>query len=308
MTANIAWDYGTRAWQQRLVLDGPQWRLMRRTKESSPEDTARREVALASLDEIELAPGTRLVRPKYTSDGAVYELDVCEVLMSQLWPQLRLVGLGLEATMTALGKALASIHSLTPPEAGTGGAVSPHLLRLRAHLDADPTSWAGQVVAQLKPTVLASLRRWLDEVSTGTVLCHGGFSLGSAFGDGVGKRLDLVTGDEFMLSRPELDLGWMLGELTEIEYLAGMRGGNGMAYAGAGEWLLEGWTGATGQVPDRVMLDKVIALRNFLQACDVAETTRSIDAAERNSLFLSYLVERVTLLDHVPAQRRHAAA
>lgn len=307
MSANIAWDYGTRAWRQRLVLDGPQWRLVRRTNESSPQDTARREAARADLASIELASGSRLVRPTYTDEGAVYELDAVEVLMSQLRPELRLVGRELEATMTSLGKALGTLHSRPAPEGGVGGAVSPHLLRLRAHLDAAPSSWAGQVVAQLKPTVVASLRRWLDEVSTGTVLCHGGFSLGSAFVDGSGTRLDILAGDELMLSTPELDLGWMLGELTEIEYLAGLRGGNGMAYAGAGEWLLEGWTAVTGRAPERVRLDKVIALRNFLQACDVAETTRSTDAAERNALFMSYLVERVPLLDQVPAQRSHAA-
>ena len=308
MSANIAWDYGTRAWQQKLVLDGPQWRLVRRTIESSPEDTARRATAVAELAQVEVAAGTRLVRPSYTAEGAVYELEACEVFASQLWPELRQVGRNLESAMTALGAALAALHAQPAPEPGVGGAVSPHLLRLQAHLDAEPTSWAGQVVAQLKPQVVASLRRWLDEVSTGPVLCHGGFSLGSVFVDAAAQRVEIVTGDELMLSTPELDLGWMLGELTEIEYQAGLRGGDGLAYAGAAEWLLEGWTAVTGKVPNRVLLDKVIALRTFLQVCDFAETTRSIDAAERNALFMSYLVERVALLDRVPEQRRHVAA
>lgn len=307
MNANIAWDYGTRAWRQRLVLDGPQWQLVRRTNESVPQDAARRESARAELASVELENGTRFVRPTYTDEGAVYGLEVVEVLMSLLWPELRLVGRELEATMTSLGKALGTFHSRPAPEGGTDGAISPHLLRLRAHLDAAPSSWAGQVVAQLKPTVVASLRRWLDEVSTGPVLCHGGFSLSSCFVDGSGARLDILVGDELMLSTPELDLGWMLGELTEIEYLAGLRGGNGAAYSGAADWFLEGWMAVTGKVPERGRLDKVIALRSFLQACDIAETTRSIDLAERNALFMSYLVERVPLLDQVPGQRRHAA-
>ena len=120
-------------------------------------------------------------------------------------------------------------------------------------------------------------------------------------------RIEILAGDELMRSTPELDLGWMLGELTEIEFQAGLRGGNGLAYAGAAEWFLEGWTSVTGVAPDRHQLDRVIALRNFLQACDVAETTRSINAAERGTLFLTYLVERVAIVDALPSPRGAAA-
>ena len=206
--------------------------------------------------------------------------------------------------MTALGASLARLHTSDGPTDELDGVDSPHLLRLRAHLDAEPGTWAGQVVAQLAPSVVDSLRHWLDELERGDVLCHGGFSLGSVFVDQDVTRIEILAGDELMVSTPELDLGWMLGELTEIEFQAGLRGGNGLAYAGAAEWFLEGWTSVTGVVPDRTQLDKVIALRNFLQACDVAETTRLLAAAERSALFMTYLVERVPS----EAARRGAAA
>lgn len=307
MCADIAWDYGTRAWQQRLVYDGPQWRLARRTNESRVEDVEHRADARAHLASVELDPAVRLVAPTYTGDEAEYPLLACEVLASQLWPELRQVGRSLEHAMTSLGAALGRLHTSAGPTEGLERVVSPHLLRLRAHLDAAPGTWAGQVVAQLAPSVVGSLRRWLDDLDRGDTLCHGGFSLGSVFVDQDVTRIEILAGDELMRSTPELDLGWMLGELTEIEFQAGLRGGNGLAYAGAAEWFLEGWTSVTGVAPDRHQVDRVIALRNFLQACDVAETTRSINAAERGTLFLTYLVERVAILDAVASPRGAAA-
>ncbi len=307
MNDDIAWNYGTSVWQQRLVFDGPGWRLVRQIQGGSPDDAARRQRSADRVASIEQAVDVRLVAPTHTDDGAAYALSACEVLVGQLWPELRVVGRELESVMTRLGAAVATMHTSVGFTADVETVTSPHLLRLRAHLDAAPTTWAGRAIAELRPSVVGHVRRWLDELpSTGT-LCHGGFALGSVFVDQDAQLIEVLTGEELMLSTPELDLGWMLGELTEFEFQAGVRGGNGMVYEGAARWLLEGWTSVTGVDPDQRWLDKVIAMRSFLRMCDVAETTKSADAAARNALFMTYLVERVGFLDQVPTQRAHRA-
>ena len=125
------------------------------------------------------------------------------------------------------------------------------------------------------------------------MLCHGGFTLRSVFVDSSLDRVEVPTGDEVMRSAPELDLGWMLGEFTEFEYQAGLRGVDGAFYTSAAGSLLGGWSSATGAEPDRTLLDRVIALRFCLHLCDFAETTRSGEAGAQSAPFLRWLVDRV---------------
>jgi aminoglycoside phosphotransferase (APT) family kinase protein len=308
MSSDVAWNYGTSVWQQRLVFDGPGWRLVRRATDGHGGDALRRQRSaerVASLGEHE---GVSFVRPEHTEDGAVYALSTCEVLSGQLWPDLRLVGRDLESVMTRLGAALGRLHTSTELAADVeAGVLSPHVRRLRAHLEAEPSSWAGQAIAHMRPSVVTQIRRWLDEVPAHGVLCHGGFALGSVFIDQDARRVEVLSGEELMLSTPELDLGWLLAELTEHEFQAGVRGSTGLPYEGAAQWLIEGWASVTGRNPDQRWIDKVIALRSFLRMCDAAETMRSAHAAAANALFMTYLVERVALLDQVPTQRVHRA-
>jgi|GEM_PF-2690327 len=307
MNSDITWNYGTSVWQQRLIFDGPGWRLVRRIQDGHSDDALRRQRSAERVANVAQSDGVRFVRPSHADDGAVYALTTCEVLAGQLWPDLRVVGRELESVMTRLGAAIGRLHTSTDLTADVDGVTSPHLRRLRAHLDAAPTTWAGQAIAELRPSVVGHVRRWLDELPTRGALCHGGFALGSIFVDQDAQHVEVLAGEELMLSTPELDLGWMLAELTEFEFQAGMRGGNGLAYEGAAQWLIEGWSSVTGTSPDQRWLDKVVALRSFLRMCDVAETTHSADAAARTALFMTYLVERVGFLDQVPTQRDHRA-
>lgn len=307
MSANIAWNYGTNVWQQRLVFDGPGWRLVRRPTDGSLDDVARRHALAERVSGLALDEGTSFVPPVLTADGAEYALRAPEVLHGQIWPELRIVGRELESVMTRLGAALGRLHTDARLAEGAEPVVSPHLRRLREHLDAAPDSWAGRAIAEQRPSVVGHVRRWLEELPTRGALCHGGFALGSVFVDPDGRRVEILTGEELTTSVPELDLGWMLAEIIEFEFLAGVRGSNGYPYEGAARWLLEGWSSVTGEEPDRRWIDKVVALRSFLRMCDVAETTRSADAAASTALFMTYLVERVGFLDQVPTQRMHRA-
>lgn len=308
MSSDIAWNYNTSVWQQRLVFDGPGWRLVRRAKDGHTDDALRRSRSAERLASVAQQDGVRFVRPGHSEEGSVYELTACEVLAGQLWPDLRVVGRDLESLMTRVGAAIARVHTSADLTADVEeGVTSPHLRRLRAHLDADPSTWAGQAIAELRPSVVAQVRRWLDELPTCGALCHGGLTLGSIFVDEGAQRIEVLAGEELMLSVPELDLGWLLGELTEFEFQAGVRGSSGLPYEGAAKFLLEGWTSVTGHAPDQRWIDKVIALRSFLRMCDLAETTRSAEAAANNVLFMTYLVGRVGFLGQVPTQRAHRA-
>lgn len=297
MTAEIAWEYDTRVWRQRLQSESGAWRLVRRIKETRADDTSRRERSAQSLADGGGAGRVRFLAPTYTSEGAVYDLTVSEVLASWLWPQTRVDDADLLDVMRGLGEALGALHVERASESVTG-IDSPHLRRLAAHLSAGTATYAGLVVLQQKPEVIAQLRSWLADLPREGVLCHGGFTLGSVFVDPTLTTVEVPTGDELMASTPELDLGWMLGELTEFEYLAGMRGSDGSSYAAAAHALTDAWRTATGTTIEPRRLQRVVALRYFLHLCDFAETTHSTDTGSLNAPFLTWLVERA---DTAPA-------
>lgn len=292
MTMEIAWEYDTRVWQQQLRNEDGSWRLIRRIKDSRADDTLRRERSARRLDDASSQAVVRFPAPDRTTEGAVYTLTGPELLGSLLWPDPRLTSGEIVAVMTTLGEAVAALQRDGAAAASVAGIDSPHLIRLAAHLTAHPTTHAGLVVVQQQARVVERLRAWLAELPREGVLCHGGFTLGSVFIDADLRRPEVPVGDELMASIPELDLGWMLGELTEFEYLAQGRGTDPSAYPTAAAALVDGWRTATGREPDRRWLDRVIALRYFLHLCDFAETTRSTDTGSRNAAFLAWLVER----------------
>src|SRR5690606_4685218 len=116
----------------------------------------RRDRSAARVAQIEVPrsaseTNVRLVSPTRSDDGAVYGLTTCEVLAGHIWPELRIVGRRLESVMTGLGAAVARMHTSSGLTSGLEGVVSPHLLRLRAHLDAPSMTWAGQAIAHLRP-------------------------------------------------------------------------------------------------------------------------------------------------------------
>ncbi|MEI3867514.1 hypothetical protein V6S02_10540 [Microbacterium sp. CCNWLW134] len=292
MTMEIAWEYDTRVWQQQLRNEDGRWRLIRRIKDSRADDTLRRELSARQLEEASKTGSVRFPAPERTTEGAVYALTGPELLGSLLWPDPRVSADEITEVMTTLGGALAELQRDVAAAASVAGIDSPHLIRLTDHLAAHPTTHAGLVVVQQQATVVERLRAWLAELPREGVLCHGGFTLGSVFVAPDLSRPEVPVGDELMASIPELDLGWMLGELTEFEYLAQGRGADPSAYPTAATAFIDGWSSATGRRPDRRWLDRVIALRYFLHLCDFAETTRSTDTGSRNAAFLAWLVER----------------
>lgn len=303
MSVDTLWEYDTRVWRQELRTESGRWRLTRRIKESRADDTSRRELAATRLAGQPSAAAVRFVPPEYTVEGAIYELTAPDVLASLLWPQVTVTPAVLTTLMDRLGTAVAEVHSAGPAPDSVSGLESPHLRRLAAHLSAGTATFAGLVVVQQQPAAIERLRRWLAEIPREGVLCHGGLTLGSVFVDHDVDGVEIPAGDELMASAGELDLAWVVGELTEFEYLAATRGTDGSAYADAAAVLLRAWSRRAGREPSTALLQRIVALRYLLHLCDYAETTQSTDTGSTNAPFLTWLVERA---DATPLNERIA--
>ncbi|MFF8829724.1 hypothetical protein [Streptomyces sp. NPDC015131] len=172
---------------------------------------------------------------------------------------------GLEPAVRALGRALAALHTVTPPAGGARLAtVSRGRVRLERWLAGDaPQLWAAQAGALLKdrlgPGRWATLRAWSapsyaedaenaenaenakDTAGGGPeplVVSHGAPGLGSLVVDPASGRAELLVGEDLCLGPWQRDLGWALGELVELSW---QLGGDPRRWQGLSDALQEGY-------------------------------------------------------------------
>lgn len=186
---------------------------------------------------------------------------------------------------------LATLHRDGPTP---DGVVGPHVQRLRDHLT-DPTGPGAAALATLPSTAIARLRTIAHTITDrGTAVpVHGGFSLGSVFTDAEHHIVDVVVGPESSSGPAEIDLGWMVGELTEFEFTARNSGAPDQAavYAQAADALLTAYVSASGHALDRVLLDDVVVARIVLHMLDFAVTTSTIEHCVILAPLVAWLVE-----------------
>ncbi|ORM37896.1 phosphotransferase [Williamsia sp. 1135] len=293
MTAaqTIVWEFDTAVWRQQLARDDDGF-VLSRTYRDATRDRASQVMAPSATP----SGRVRLVRTSESTSAECHRFSLrCdEQLASQLWPQVQPAflhdGAGL-STMTDLGRLLATLHRSGPPRIGD---VSPHVERLRRYL-AEPAGPAAVTLGSLPPTAVARLRSLADTVAEqGTaVLCHGGFSLGSVFADPDHTRVDVVVGPEISSGPKELDLGWLVGELTEFEFTARANGSDhSEVYARAAEALIAGYSSESDRMLDQAALDAVATMRIALHMIDFAVTTAGTAHCATLAPLVTWLLER----------------
>ncbi|MFE0810018.1 hypothetical protein ACFW4M_07170 [Streptomyces sp. NPDC058794] len=187
--------------------------------------------------------GARLVVPRASEGGLSYLADGPYSAAAWLRDPRPAVRLLLAHALAGAGRALRDLHAGAVPD---GADVPPALARLRSFLDrsaegaadgprtpatarnAPATAPHPPAVARLREHAvrawgaarLGRLRSWCAELTEpgGAVLVHGFASLGALVPPLRRGPVALLTGEDLGAARPELDLGWLLGDLAELDW------------------------------------------------------------------------------------------
>lgn len=128
--------------------------------------------------------------------------------------------------ITSAGHTLHTLHGRWPAETGNGSTASPGLVRLHQWL-AGTTRGTGPERLHAAATPrwgeyrLRLLNGWAKDAADAAgepVLVHGWASLGALVPAQHPGPAALLTGEDLGTGRPELDLGWMLGDLAELAW------------------------------------------------------------------------------------------
>ncbi|MEU8028630.1 hypothetical protein AB0C13_08290 [Streptomyces sp. NPDC049099] len=174
-------------------------------------------------------PGARLAVPRPCEAGLLHLADGAHSAAAWLRdPRPRARTLVAHA-LGAAGRALRTLHTTPVPAAAD---TPPGLARLRAFLTAGPpTRTEDGAVRRLRehvvrawgPARLERLRSWCHGLAGSrqdAVLVHGFASLGALVPPARPAPVALLTGEDLGAARPELDLGWLLGDLAELAWSA----------------------------------------------------------------------------------------
>ncbi|MFF4434927.1 hypothetical protein ACFYZ4_37930 [Streptomyces sp. NPDC001513] len=216
---------------------------------------------------------------------------------------------GLRPALHALGRALAALHTApvpVPVPVPAGAPAPPTASRGWARLDAwlagrAPEVWAAQAASVLRERLGAErwhrLRDWTAELAAdpALVVSHGAPGLGSLVADPVSNPVsaavsdpaadgpvELLVGEDVCLAPWYSDVGWAVGELTE---LAWQLGGDSEAWQGLVDAVEEGYGRPLGPLRPRLA-----ALRIALHLHDyTAYVGWQPETVERFAGFLGYL-------------------
>ncbi|MEV7439572.1 hypothetical protein AB0O22_00110 [Streptomyces sp. NPDC091204] len=205
---------------------------------------------------------------------------------------------GLRPALHALGRALAALHTApVPVSAPAGPPAPPTASRGWDRLDAwlagrAPEVWAAQAASVLRERLGAErwhrLRDWTAELAAdqALVVSHGAPGLGSLVANPVSDPaegpVELLAGEDLCLAPWYSDVGWAVGELTE---LAWQLGGDGAAWQRLVDGVEEGYGRPLGPLRPRLA-----ALRIALHLHDyTAYVGWQPETVERFAGFLGYL-------------------
>jgi hypothetical protein len=285
----LRWKYSTSVWAQELWQDGTDY-VLHRVIASNPVSASRSAVA----DEVchRLNSGRtssiRIVRGHLDDQGTwSYSLQGDSPLAVHLWPSASTSWRGKgSAIAEQLGAVLAHIHGVP---ANKPLVNSPHLARLIDHL-AEPGG--SSVLAHLSSDTRTALISWAQPRSPSDVLCHGGFSLGSIYASSDLASVEVLLGDELTQAPPELDLGWLIGELTEFEHATLEQGLPPGRFSKVAQQVLQAYEEASGRSVSEHLLHRFIALRFALHLADYAQSFGSDGVSATQLRFLDWLIGR----------------
>ncbi|MFF7617041.1 hypothetical protein [Streptomyces lavendulae] len=174
-------------------------------------------------------------------------------------------------SLASAARALRALHAVPAPPPGEPPlGAPPGLGRLRdwAHGSGELRERA---LACWGPDRMERLLGWADDLAPdlaaaphpedGRALIHGWASLGALVPPLSRGRVALLTGEDLAVGRPELDLGWLLGELVELAWTTPHQNP-----AGLQRLLLD----AYGPGPDPVLVGRSAVLRVVTHMQDFA--------------------------------------
>ncbi|MFE6623786.1 hypothetical protein [Streptomyces sp. NPDC057740] len=205
-------------------------------------------------------------------------------------PQARLL---VAHALAAAGAALRALHTADAPTTD----VPPVLARLRSFVEGrDPQEPEPAAVRRLREHVvrawgtarLERLRAWSAELAAPgeTVLVHGFASLGALVPPLHRGPVALLTGEDLGAGRPELDLGWLLGDLAELAWAVPVFGDGGQGPDLPGVLL-----DAYGPGADRELAARAAVLRIALHMRDFAAYRGWSDELIDYTAFIADLID-----------------
>ncbi|GAA0617559.1 flavoprotein [Streptomyces crystallinus] len=241
--------------------------------------------ALAAAGDLD---GARLVPGEVDGPARVYDVrgavSAAHLLLNQ-GP-----GAELRAPLRDLGRLLRSVHDLDPP---------PDLPARPARGLARLGDWlAGRAASPRAACVQGQVRRSLGEErwhqvtawyrrtaeDPAVVLAHGAAGLGAFAVDQASGRSDLLVGEDVCAAPWYLDLGWVVGELVELQW---QLGGDREAWQALTDALFEGYGRTLGQ-----RWKPMAALRILLHVHDIAAYVDDFDRGfDHYCDFLRFLVD-----------------
>ncbi|MFP3988999.1 flavoprotein [Streptomyces sp. E11-3] len=189
-----------------------------------------------------------------------------------------------------LGRLLRAVHDLEPP-AGPRTGPSRGLARLGDWLTgraASPRAACaqGQVRRSLGEARWAQVLAWHSQTvaDPDTALAHGAAGLGSLIVDRDTGGIDLLVGEDVCGSPWYVDLGWVVGELVELQWQVG---GDKGAWQSLTDALFEGYGRDLGQ-----RWKQIAALRILLHVHDIAAYLEDFDRGfDHYCDFLRFLID-----------------
>lgn len=171
---------------------------------------------------------TRLVLPRQMGGWLRYEAPGQTAAFYLVFAETEEAGRILREAVWGVGSALAQLHSTVTAVAPSLPA-PPGIARLSRWFDrggegpGDSLRLFEAMLRVVGSNRVHKLREWIEECDFGGergVLLHGGPSLGCLVPSPVKNREHvLLTGEELCRGRAEFDLGWLLGELAELDML-----------------------------------------------------------------------------------------
>ncbi|MFD3326977.1 hypothetical protein [Streptomyces sp. NPDC058701] len=172
-----------------------------------------------------------LAVPERAGDGLLHRVSgsaSAAAWLRDFRPQARAL---VAHSLASAGRSLRALHAVPVPDDVALGP-PPGLTRLRAWADGSG-ELRRRTLASWGPERLERLLGWADQAAPASapaaaptpagarVLVHGWASVGALVPPlGRGGRVALLTGEDLAAGRPELDLGWLLGELVELAWAA----------------------------------------------------------------------------------------
>ncbi len=293
--ASPVWQNETSVWFQAFSEVGPNAFRLEREYVVDPGGShfGRERVSTPVIPDPRKASLVWATRTGDDSTVDIYELSKDKQLSSLLLADVRA-----QSDYTGSFIELANLLANTHRGIGPDPRRPYHLSRLAGFLSGSlHASPEANVLRKLSDAHKQCLLGWVsefDEVNRG-VLTHGNVTLNSIFLDDDG--LELPIGPEVCTTYPEFDVGWLLGELTELEYSFSARGLDSTRFASYGNALVKAYETAIGNPLDVIRMAKVVALRICLHYFDFSKSMPTMPIGIADMTFLDWLIDRARAME-----------